>query len=153
MKHEEIAFHYKDCIVWIAYRQCVGDKDESVYVAGWDVTGKKGGDLYATLRRILEIQFGRDDGECLDRMAAPFLGCDRAIISSKVPGEIRVVLDEFFTYAGIPCETVSARTLSKQTLNRRWAEAMGEPLQRTYEDDGYQLALSVLTKGARDVVV
>jgi hypothetical protein len=148
-RHEEIAINYKDGTVWIAYRYSGGKKDESVYVAGWDMEGKKGGELYSTLRRVLEVQFGRnDDSGALDTMFAPFLSCDQAHLARKIPVAIRSIFEEFFASNDIPVTINAAPLLSWKQANRRWASALGDPLQEDGDHDhGYRLALSVLQNG------
>lgn len=148
-RHEEIAINYKDGTVWIAYRYSGGKKDESVYVAGWNMEGKKGGELYSTLRRILDVQFGRNsDGDAMGTMFAPFLSCDRAHIARKMPVAIRAIFEEFFSSNEIPITIAASPLLSWKQANARWAKAMGETLQEDGEEDhGYRLALSVLHSG------
>jgi hypothetical protein len=149
-RHEEFAIDYKNDIFWVAYRYSGDEKDESVYVAGWDMEGKTGGDLYSTLRRILDAQFGRGDGDALGLMGAPFLSCDQAYIGAGIPLSLRTILEEFFTTNEIPYSDVRYRAaLHKMALNKRWADALGEPLKNTREDNGYVLALTVLTKGMK----
>lgn len=149
-RREEFAIDYKNGLFWIAYRYSGGEKEESVFVEGWNMDGKKGGELYSTFRRILEVQFGRNsDGDALDLMSAPFLSCDQAYIGPGVPLSIRAVLEEFFATNEIAYSEVRCRPLHKRVLNERWSEALGEPLKNTKEDAGYVLALTVLTKGVR----
>jgi hypothetical protein len=155
---EQVAFHYRDDIVWLAYRYSGGDKEEIVYTAGWSFDGDEGASRYVLLRKVLNDRFGFDskrpflsrNGVNICGVGSVFIGCDQVFIDADFPVEEKVIMQAFFMECGLECIEVQAPQQDYETVNARWAEALGEDVG---EDElGGVRALSVMSAAISDKV-
>lgn len=144
-RQETLAMSFDGRIMWLAYFQSGGEREDALYVAGWDMEGDEGSELHGKLLRILENHFvptGR-------RLFPPFVSCGITYLDASMDQGTLAVLEGFFASVGIRSQRVRRGRSSPQTLNKRWAEALGDgPLDPNDDEDiGYSTALNVLTKG------
>lgn len=150
---EQAAFHYRDDIIWLAYRYSGGDKKEIVYTAGWSFDGVKGANRYVLLRKVLNDRFGFDpkrpflsrNGVTPCGVGSVFIGCDQVFIDADFPIEEKVVMQAWFMEYGLKCVEVQAPQQDYETVNTRWAEAFGENIPK--DEMGSSRALSVISAG------
>ena len=140
---EEIAYHFHDGILWLAYRYSGAEKEEVVYTQGLNTEGKTGGPLYAVISRKLLQDFHPYGGDLFPR----FIGCERVYLDVAMPEGIKAVMQGFFAENSIDVKEIVAPLQSYDDVNTRWAAPLGEPL--TNEIPGGVRVLSILEAGIK----
>lgn len=89
-RREEIAFHFHNNILWLAYHYSGADKEEIVYTQGIDMEEKTAGSLYAEITRVLDIYFQPKYNGSLGSLFGPqFLGCNQVYLDSAMPEGVK----------------------------------------------------------------
>jgi hypothetical protein len=158
---EQAAFHFRDDIIWVAYRYSGGGKEEVAYNAGWSFKDTAVDERGSQLYKVLDSQFGIDPHMVYQyangsvRFGGPFAGCSEVFIDTNtqggfqgLPENIDKVFMDYFNKYSIKCSKVDAPWQSYEDINARWAGPMG--VTDVKEPDGNMggaRALSVMDAG------
>jgi hypothetical protein len=120
---EEIAYHFRDGILWLAYRYSGAGKEEIVYTQGFNTEGKTGGPLYDLISKILAVDhFDRKT------LFPRFIGCDQVYLDATTPEGIKAVMLGFFASIDLDVREVDAPIQTYDEISARWSGPLGGPL-------------------------
>jgi len=143
-RKEEIAFHWADNILWLAYRYSGGGKEEVAYTEGWkfDVVGAE---RLSQLRKVLSNYFEPAGSDSLGSLFPPFLGCETAYLDQQLPLDIKAVLQEFLTSTGVNHTEIKGPRITLDAINSRWSGPLGETTPAN--EVGSARALAIMQAG------
>lgn len=139
---EEVAYHFHEGILWLAYRYSGADKEEIVYTQGITTENKTGGPLYALIYQILAADH-------FDRrtLFSRFVGCDQVYLDAAMSESIKAVMHGFFASIDLDVKEVDAPIQTYEEISARWTKPLGESLGK--ELSGGVRILSIMEAGTK----